>query len=134
MARNPKPLRKKAKRYKRLRLSKKEMRKRTIRKDEYDLISCLLSQISEHSRKYIIPEIIQEMDDGGMGSIKLSGGKANRVLIERQYLDSDGQLVLITLYDNDQQELFELDMWKVDFSPLVKYPVSTELKAAIESK
>jgi hypothetical protein len=40
---------------------------------------------------------------------------------------SDGILVLVTLVENQVNELFELDMWKVDFSPLKQFPTPEQL-------
>ena len=70
------------------------------------------------------------MDDGGMGSLLLNQKKERRFgkdLIQAQYYDSDGTLVLVTLVEDDKQELFELDMWKVDNSSLKDFPTSDKL-------
>jgi uncharacterized lipoprotein YehR (DUF1307 family) len=49
------------------------------------------------------------------------------VLVEAQYHDSDGVLVVITIYSDKNRELFEVDIWKVDFSPLRRYPSPSDL-------
>ena len=68
---------------------------------------------------------VADMQDGGMGSIrflKASPGTFGTALVEAQYLDSDGVLVSIAVNADKQGQLFELDFWKVDFSPLKRYP------------
>jgi hypothetical protein len=65
------------------------------------------------------------MQDGGMGGIRFVRPdirRFGRELTEAQYLDSDGVLVIISINADDQGDLFELDFWKVDFSPLKQYP------------
>jgi hypothetical protein len=70
------------------------------------------------------------MQDGGMGSIRFVGSGARsfgKALVEAQYLDSDGVLVSITVNVDHQGQLFELDFWKVDFSPLIRYPKPSDV-------
>jgi len=65
------------------------------------------------------------MLDGGMGSIEffsLKKGKLGGALAEAQYVDVDNILVIITIYKDYFDNLYEVDFWKVDFSPLIKYP------------
>ncbi|MGB2638232.1 MAG: hypothetical protein WAN32_04730 [Candidatus Acidiferrum sp.] len=65
-----------------------------------------------------------------MGSIRFvqpdtrAFGKA---LAEAQYVDSDGIPVSITINVDQNGQLFEVDFWKVDFSPLKRYPKPSEL-------
>jgi hypothetical protein len=75
--------------------------------------------------------VVVEMRDGGMGSIRfLNGGerRRSRSIAEAQYVDDDGVLVVIELNVDEKDELFELDFWKVDFSPLRRYPNPEDLK------
>jgi uncharacterized lipoprotein YehR (DUF1307 family) len=51
-----------------------------------------------------------------------------RTLKSAKYLDVDGVLVLIDLYLNDADELHEVDIWKVDFTPLQRYPSPDNLE------
>ena len=65
-----------------------------------------------------------------MGSIRFSqrpesrryGGEVGAV----QFHDTDGVPVLATLVVDDQNQLYELDVWKVDFSPLRQIPTASE--------
>ena len=73
------------------------------------------------------------MNDGGMGSISFDlDGKSElgQYLINMEYIDSDGIVVLIGLSTDKNGNLFELDLWKTDFAPLVKYPTPEKLKTA----
>lgn len=68
---------------------------------------------------------VRDMDDGGMGSLKFAGGERRSLgscLIEAEYLDRGGVQVSIALNSDTNGLLYELDMWKVDFTPLQKYP------------
>jgi hypothetical protein len=65
--------------------------------------------------------LVEEMNDGEMGSLAFAplGRKLGGSVSECQFWDSDGILVFAALnLDSDGQPL-ELDIWKVDFSPLV---------------
>ena len=71
--------------------------------------------------------LVEDMQDGGMGSIRFlpSGNAARRyggAIAEAQYIDEDGVLVIIVLNVDRDGELYEIDFWKVDFSPLKRYP------------
>ncbi|MFL9999234.1 hypothetical protein PQR34_48460 [Paraburkholderia sediminicola] len=70
---------------------------------------------------------VEEMNDGGMGSIRfcLRSDRPRRLgeqLAEREFADQDGVPVIIALNLDDRGELYELDVWKVDFSPLQRFP------------
>ena len=73
---------------------------------------------------------VSEMEDGGMGSLLFhssdSGGAGcrmfGRAVSECSFHDEDGILVIATLHVDQKGELFELDMWKVNFGKLVKIP------------
>src|SRR4051812_15966082 len=69
--------------------------------------------------------LVVDMRDGGMGSIRfVNHGDRRRScsIAEAEYVDDDGVLVCIELNVDGSDELFELDLWKVDFSPLQRYP------------
>jgi hypothetical protein len=76
--------------------------------------------------------LVVDMRDGGMGSIRfLNGGdrRRSRSIAEAEYVDVDGVLVSIELNIDQTNHLFELDFWKVDSSPLLRYPDPTDLKS-----
>jgi len=75
---------------------------------------------------------VVEMQDGGMGSIKfinVADRRRSHSIAEAEYLDDDGVLVSIDLSVDENGELFEVDFWKVDFSPLRRYPCPEDLKS-----
>jgi hypothetical protein len=73
------------------------------------------------------------MSDGGMGSIQFvnsGSGKRRfgREVAAADYIDEDGIPVDITVNLDQEGDLFEIDFWKVNFSPLVRYPAPRDLK------
>jgi hypothetical protein len=102
---------------------------RKIRENEKDLILFLLKELNFTSVEYPIGEDVFEYEDGKMGSISFflpekneSEPVYNGDLIQVQYIDSDSIPVVITLTKDIQNQLLDLDFWKVDFSKLLKYP------------
>jgi hypothetical protein len=100
---------------------------RPLRAEEAALIRALLADVypAETLDSALKHSRVAEMQDGGMGSIRflVSGPKKYaRRLVEAKYLDSDGVLVIIAVNADKQGQLLELDFWKVDFSPLKRYP------------
>ena len=77
--------------------------------------------------------LVEDMDDGGMGSIRFVSPRIGprgfgEALAEAEYTDADGVLVSITVTSDDHGELYEVDFWKVDFSPVREYPKPTDLR------
>ncbi len=79
---------------------------------------------------------VQPMEDGGMGSLLLfpSGQSAEKHLFGRrvsecQFTDADGTQVIASLNVDQAMQLFELDIWKTDFSPLIRIPEYVEDQA-----
>ena len=73
--------------------------------------------------------LVQPMHDGKMGSLLLFPYgimKNNRIfgkqISECQFKDKDGIDVVVSLNIDKEGDLFELDNWKVDFSPLISIP------------
>ncbi len=48
------------------------------------------------------------------------------MLAEREFIDVDGIPIIVAINLHDRGELYELDIWTVDFSPLKQYPVVTK--------
>jgi hypothetical protein len=78
----------------------------------------LLAQL-EHAR--VVP-----LDDGGMGSLQFVSVRRSRTLgqlvAEASFIDADGVEGSIQINLDDSGDLFEVDIWKVDFSPLQALP------------
>jgi hypothetical protein len=106
----------------RYRRFKNLMQQRSITQQEKDLIQHLVKCIPDNTKDYQIPPMVTQLDDGGMGSLQLNNDTYGRDLIQVQYKDTDGQLVLITLVEGKSGVLQELDVWKVDFTLLKKFP------------
>lgn len=73
--------------------------------------------------------LVCPMDDGGMGSLRLfPRGEIveGRVFGEQvscfQFNDRDGIPVLASLYLDSNGNLFELDVWKVNYGALINFP------------
>ncbi|MFP1131927.1 DUF6984 family protein [Asticcacaulis sp. W401b] len=72
---------------------------------------------------------VEPMSDGGMGGLRLSlrlpqvpDRKFTNQISALSFSDADGTAVSAVLNVDQFGELFELDMWKVDFSPLQRWP------------
>ncbi|MCC2546252.1 hypothetical protein LJY25_07330 [Hymenobacter sp. BT175] len=69
---------------------------------------------------------VADLSEEGSGSLRFIGPRANRRLGEKvagtRYLDDDGVPVLVALYLDQEGELYELDCWKVDETPLRRIP------------
>lgn len=73
--------------------------------------------------------MVQNMADGGMGSLKLwLPGMATeprvfgKMVSDHKFTDDDGVAVIASLNVDHNGELMELDMWKTDFSPVIRIP------------
>ena len=76
--------------------------------------------------------LVQSMNDGGMGSLLLLPDgihsiRENRcfkkTISEHQFTDQDGIEVIISLNIDNHDRLFELDIWKTDFSQLIRIQI-----------
>lgn len=72
--------------------------------------------------------MVRSMSDGGMGSLEIEGGKDDAKsgvvtpMASVQFFDDDGVSVIATLNSGESGQPFELDIWKTDFSPLMRIP------------
>jgi len=103
---------------------------RDLRDDELAVIKKMISGTAVEAQFYkqIAKMQVQDIPDGGMGSIKFYNGRPRSALeygddiAEAAFQDGDGVPVSITLSVDRAGELFELDVFKADGSPLVRYP------------
>nr|WP_135391936.1 hypothetical protein [Hymenobacter metallicola] len=69
---------------------------------------------------------VTELEPGQTGSLRFVSALPNRRLGEKvagtRFLDEDGVPVFVSLYLDEQGELYELDCWKVDDTPLRRIP------------
>jgi hypothetical protein len=71
------------------------------------------------------------MDDGGMGSFRIGEVAIPRKLecavAEVLFSDSDGIPVTAVLNVDTEGRLYEVDVWKVNFAPLQRWPSKLEM-------
>ncbi|KUG08840.1 DUF6984 family protein [Solirubrum puertoriconensis] len=69
---------------------------------------------------------VVELNTSGIGTLRFLNHMPNRHLGERiastQFLDEDGVQVFAALYLDQHGELYELDCWKADDTPVVRIP------------
>jgi len=109
---------------------------RRLRMDERNLVEALTAEAGLPSLSVVAPGEVQvsDLSDGGMGSLELLPPGVDAtvkrrmgwVAAELEFTDSDGIPVLASLDLDESGRLFELDMFKADFSPLVR--ISLELR------
>ncbi len=100
--------------------------KRQLLPAEYALLTALVRAASmDKFLDQLSAAFVQSMNDGGMGSLRLAGASGCRFggkVAEAEFKDQDGVLVLATLYVDQSGDLFELDIFKGDFSRLISIP------------
>ena len=104
--------------------------RRKIRENEINLIVFLLEKLHLNPNDFPINEDVEEYEGGVMGSIGMGNPEISPYagdLIQANYADSDGTDVVITLTQAANNQLLDLDFWKVDFSKLVTYPTPENL-------
>nr|WP_121273843.1 hypothetical protein [Pedobacter schmidteae] len=106
------------------------MMKRKLKQEEIDLITYMIKDTSEGQK--IIDKldslIVEEMDDGGMGSLRvvvegMDDRRTSGILKDIDLYDIDGVLLVISVILDTEDNLYELDIFKGDFSPLKKFPL-----------
>lgn len=105
---------------------------RHLNEREKRLITCLLNQVADTElknrlRTNLENAVVEDMNDGGMGSIHFVCGrdrerKMGRCVVEKVFQDVDNVPIMVYLDLDEQDDLFELDIWKGDFSPVISYP------------
>jgi len=109
---------------------------RKLKSQERELVALLLCHCPEGTRFLfdLNERVVREMTDGGMGSLRFLSDREQRVrhraLSKAEFCDSDGVVVSVELTTDQFDDLFELDLWKVDFSPLQRFPLVSEVKFA----
>ena len=103
---------------------------RAVLEHEAPLIAHLVAQATltvDISQLHASP-----MDDGGMGSLLFAtSGTEPRHAKEVAvcyFEDEDGVSIRAGLNVDQHGQLYELDVWKVDFSPLRKWPGASDIR------
>lgn len=109
-----------------------KMRKVTPQEEKLleELIKNASVQISSNWKNDLL---VCPMDDGGMGSLYLypmgtlhEKRSFSSQVSECQFRDRDGVVVIVSLNVDERGNIYELDIWKTDFSPLIELPSSYE--------
>ena len=100
---------------------------------EADLLVALIDMLPQASelRSQMAGALVQKMQDGGMGSLRFVCPDEHRTaheVVAAKALDSDGVPLEISLNLDQYGKLFELDLWKVDFSPLHHLPEPAQVQ------
>jgi hypothetical protein len=102
---------------------------RRLRLEEKALIAKLAKGLPMESAilNTIEDAVVEELSDGGMGSLKFvdlssSDKRFAKQIREATFADEDGVPVSITINLDQNNTLFELDIWKADNSPLKRFP------------
>jgi hypothetical protein len=72
--------------------------------------------------------LVESMSDEGMGSVRLVPGNASSyrkyggTVSNLEFEDADEVKVLVALNVDQNGHLFEIDIWKTDFRPLIRIP------------
>jgi hypothetical protein len=108
---------------------------RKLRKEEEDLIAAMVrnSPKADEILRSLSELLVKDMKDGGMGSLRFKAAdnqnrRFGKKIAEAEFTDKDGVLVSAVVNVDDSGELFELDIWKVDFSALRRYPRPEKLR------
>ncbi len=103
--------------------------------EEKAVISFLLRAAGKdesYISKFFLETQCCDMTDGRMGSIQFvhlgvnpssDARKFGGEMSSCHFTDDDGVLVSVVLYADTSGIPFELDVWKVDFSPLIRMPM-----------
>lgn len=107
---------------------------RNFTKEETVIVSFLLRAAKKDDfciSNFISETQCSDMKDGGMGSLHFMPRGQMVANDDREFdyemrachfMDEDGVLVCVALYADSVGLPFELDVWKVDFSPLIRMP------------
>jgi hypothetical protein len=103
---------------------------RQIKPEEFALAAHLLTLANDTRPEQSIPNLVKVLDDGEMGSIEFISTKERKYgndIAQVRYIDVDNVVVLITLVEDSNGDLHELDFWKTNFDKLIKYPKPEEV-------
>ncbi len=107
---------------------------RHLHKSEFELMKVLLAKAGDTRalEDRLSRLCVQVMADGGMGSLYLVNGSRNpeerrfgKCVAELEFNDVDGVVILASLNVDKDGDLYELDIWKTDFSPVLRLGFDT---------
>ena len=75
---------------------------------------------------------VEELPDSGMGSLAIGkfyeSRRFGKEVASCQFSDSDNVVVSATLNVDEAGELYELDVWKTDSKPLIRWPAIEDIE------
>jgi len=91
------------------------------------LVKLLKNNTSFKVNLYQLSQLqVEEADDGGMGGLiflsKNQGRRLGKDIANYEFKDQDGVTVITTLSLDNFGDLYELDVWKTNFSKLINFP------------
>ena len=107
---------------------------RNLTEEETVVVSFLLRAAKKddaYISNFISETQCSDMNDGGMGSLNFMPRDQRMANDDREFgcemsechfTDEDGVLVSVALFADSLGRPLELDVWKVDFSPLIRMP------------
>lgn len=108
-------------------------KKRKLKNLEIILLKKLLSK-SNLTLSYNLDNdlLVSDMQDGGMGSLLLypPDVKENKARVfgcqisECTFKDKDNVDVIVSLNLDEEGNLYELDIWKTDYNPIIQLPLA----------
>ena len=107
----------------------KKLRVRHITAQIRQMVEILIKNSQNDNKDYKFSDEIFYFDDGKMGSFGfvyesneyIGGGK---YISDIEFYDIDGILCVATMFAYDNNFVDSVDIWKVDFSPLIKIPIN----------
>lgn len=105
---------------------------RKINKTEIGVLEYLMKKASIQLRNDWSNNLfIQQLDDGGMGGFLIfeskdgtdAKRKFGKQVSEFEFTDDDGVLVLVSLNVDQNNQPFEVDIWKTNFDPVIKLKI-----------
>lgn len=109
------------------------MRSRTLTREELSLVQRMLANVLDGARitNNLSSRVVEAMNDGGMGSLRFLGGapirSAGKTIATATFADADGTPVSVTLVLDRLGDLYELDIWEADFSPVQRIPPADQV-------
>lgn len=113
-------------------------KKRLLLDDEKVLLKILLEKAPPQTAKGVELDTIRVVDSGEAGARSIifpdtrdeaqENGRLARPCVEAEYSDSDGVLVMVTLLTDQFGCLYEVDLWKVNFTNIQLLPDKNNLR------
>lgn len=94
--------------------------------------------LAKAQRHEVVDAVLAEpLTDGDMGSLRFgptgNSRQFGRSLAQAEFTDRDGTLVIATLNADIEGQLLELEMWRVDFAPLQRWPLHPEIREVLSN-